>query len=74
MASPEPLPNLERHRRSHKAKQHGSHLFNLVNGTHEDLGEGRTEVGSGGSKTSEFLPVVEHPLQHTLEPLLMKRL
>ena len=35
-----------------------------------DQGEGKTEVGSGGFKTSEFLPVVEHPLRHTHEPLL----
>ena len=70
MASPVPLPDLERHQRTHKSKQHGSHLCNLVNGTHGDLGEGRTEVGSGGSKTSEFLLVVKHPLRHTQEPLL----
>ena len=43
--------------------------LNLVNGT--DGGpQGRTEVNYRGSKTSEFLPVVKHPLRHTHEPLL----
>ena len=60
MANPVPLPDLERHQRTHKSKQHGSPLCNLVNGMHGDLGEGRTEDGSGGSKTSESLPMVKH--------------
>ena len=69
MASSVPLPDLEKHRRMQKSKQHGSHLCNLVNGTDGDLGEGRTEVGCGGSKTSDFLPEVKHPLRYTHEPL-----
>ena len=65
-----PLPGVERHWRTFKSEQHGSHLFNLVNATLGNQGDGRTELGSGGLKTSESLPVVEHPLRHTHEPLL----
>ena len=49
-----PLPDLERHWRTFKSEQHGSHLFNLMNGTLEDQGEGRMEVGSRGFKPLNF--------------------
>ena len=61
MASSVLLPDLEKHRRTHKSKQHGSRLCNLVNGTDGDLGEGRTAAGSGGSKTSGQTPSATYP-------------
>ena len=75
MASSVPLPDLEKHRRN--AQVQATWLPSLKSneriGQRGDLGEGRTEVGSGGSKASEFPPAAKHPPRHTHEPLLISK-